>query len=146
MAKLKRTPSEPFLTVPADNTAGRPIEVTVLHTSTQAALKGIETATRLAKDLGTQIRLLVLRVVPYPLSLGAPDVPLEFTERLFFEIASRANVELRVDIRVGRDKRLMLESAIKPGSIVLIAGRHGWWPNPESIVARRLGCSVIRRF
>jgi hypothetical protein len=145
MAKLKRTVSNSFLTVPVD-TAGRSIEVTVLHTSTQATLKGIDTATRLAKDLGAQIRLLVLRVVPYPLSLGTPDVSLEFTERLFLEMASRANLELRVDIRVGRDKRVMLESAIKPGSVVLIAGRRGWWRNPESRVARRLGCSVIRQF
>jgi hypothetical protein len=146
MAKLKRTASDPFLTVSVDNTPGRPIEVTVLHTSTQATIKGIDTAARLAKDLGAQIRLLVLRVVPYPLSLSTPDVSLEFTERLFLEMASRANLELRVDICVGRDKRLMLEYAIKPGSVVLIGGRYGWWPNPESRVARRLGCSVIRQF
>jgi hypothetical protein len=146
MAKLKRTASKPFLTVPVDNTAGRPIEVTVLHTSTQATLKAVETATRLAKDLAVVVRLLVLQVVPYPLSLETPDVPVEFTQKVFLEIASRLNIELRVDIRIGRDKRMMLESAIKPGSVILIGARHGWWPSPESRVARRLGCSVMRQF
>jgi nucleotide-binding universal stress UspA family protein len=119
MAKPKRT----FLTVPADN-AGRPIEITVLHAGTQTTLKAVETATRLAKDLAAEIRLLVLRVVPYPLPLDTPDVPIEFMQSLFLELASRANVELRVDIRIGRDKRLLLESAIQPGSVILIGSRH----------------------
>src|ERR1700680_966867 len=146
MAKLKRTASKPFLPVPRDNTAGRPIEVTVLHTSTQITLKAVETATRLAKDLAAGVRGLVLQVVPYPLSLENPHVPVEFTQILFLELAERANVELRVDIRIGRDKVVMLESAIQPNSVVVIGGRHGWWLTPEIRAAKRLGCSVIDKF
>ena len=142
MAKAKKTPSTPLWT---DNRAGSSLEITVLHTNARTTLRAVETATRLAKDLAADIRLLVLQVVPYPLSLDTPDVPFECTERLFLEMASRANVELRVDIRIGRDKSVMLESAIKPGSLVFIAGRLRWWPTPESRVARRLGCSVIRQ-
>ena len=141
MAKTKRT----FSAAPADN-AGRPIEITVLHTGTQTTVKAVETATRLAKDLAAEIRLLVLQVVPYPLSLDTPDVSTEFMQSFFLELASRANVELRVDIRIGRDKRLLLESALQPGSVVLIGARHGWWPTLEGRMAKRLGCSIINEF
>ena len=141
MAKTKRT----FSAAPADN-AGRPIEITVLHTDTQTTVKAVETATRLAKDLAAEIRLLVLQVVPYPLSLDTPDVSTEFMQSFFLELASRANVELRVDIRIGRDKRLLLESALQPGSVVLIGARHGWWPTLEGRMAKRLGCSIISQF
>lgn len=141
MTKLKRT----FLTVPVDNT-GRPVEITVLHTGTQTTLKAVEAATHLAKDLTAEIRLLVLQVVPYPLPLDTPDVSVEFMQSRFLELASRANVELRVDIRIGRDKRLLLESAIQPGSVVLIGAWHGWWPTLEGRMAKRLGCSIINQF
>jgi hypothetical protein len=145
MTKPNKMLSKPFLTAPIDNRSGGSLEITVLHTNTGATLKAVETAAHLAKDLAADIRLLVLQVVPYPLSLDTPDVSLEFTQKAFSEMASRLNVELRVEIRIGRDKGVMLESAIKPGSIIFIGGRFGWWPFPESRVARRLGCSVIRQ-
>jgi len=145
MAKSKKLASKPLLTAPVDNTAGRPVEVTVLHVSTERTLKAVEMATRLSKDLAAEIRLLVLQVVPYPLPLDTPDVPVEFIRNSFAELVAGANVRLQVDIRLGRDRRVMFESAIRPGSVVLIGCPRPWWPTPEMRAAKRLGCSVIHQ-
>jgi hypothetical protein len=139
-----RTSSKP--TIRADHSAGGSLEITVLHTNAGATSKAIQTAAQLTKGLAADIRLLVLQVVPYPLPLETPDVPLEFTRQRFLEMASHANVEVRVDIRVGRDRHVLLESALNPASVVLIGGKRGWWPTPESRVTRllkRLGCQVV---
>lgn len=119
--------------------------MTVLHTNAAATSQAILTAAHLTEGLSAEIRILVLQVVPYPLPLETPDVPLTFTKQRLLEMASRSGVELRVDIHVGRDRGLMLESAMKPGSVVLI-GRRRRWLAPESRLAKllmRLGYQVI---
>ena len=115
-----------------------PIEVTVLHTNVGATCEAIRTAARLSKELYADIRILVLQVVPYPLPLDTPDVPIEFTQQCLLDLAARAGVEVSVDIHLGRDKEVMLQSAIPLGGLVLIGRRRWWWPTAESKVARLL--------
>jgi len=114
------------------------LEVIVLHTPTAGTLKALRTAAGLAEGLAARIRLLVLQVVPYPLSLNAPDVPVTFTRRRFRTIAADANIETHVDIRFGRDQAQMLAGSIKPRSVVVLGGRRRWWPTAESRLAKRL--------
>jgi hypothetical protein len=114
------------------------LEVVVLHTTTQATLRSLKTAAELAAGLAAHIRLLVLEVVPYPLPLDEPQASLDFTQRRFRTVASEARISTRVDIRLGRDKAQMLESALKPRSLVVVAGGHGLWPSPEKRLAKRL--------
>ena len=114
------------------------LEVIVLHTTTAGTLKALRTAAGLAEGLAARIRLLVLQVVPYPLSLNAPDVPVTFTRRRFRTIAADANIETHVDIRFGRDQAQMLAGSIKPRSVVVLGGRRRWWPTAESRLAKRL--------
>jgi hypothetical protein len=129
---------------PADACGDKPLEVIVLHTTTKATLQALRTAARLAEGLAARIRLLVLEIVPYPLPLNAPQVPVEFTQRRFRTVAletsgaSRTSIETDVDIRLGRDKAQMLESALKPHSLVVMAAKTGWWPNAEKRLAKRL--------
>jgi hypothetical protein len=92
----------------------------------------------LADGLRARIRLLVTEVVPYPLSLDAPDIAPEFTQRHFKTIAADARIDTRIDIRLGRDEAQMLESALKPGSVIVMGVRSGWWPTPERRMAKRL--------
>lgn len=112
------------------------LEVVVLHTTTQATLRSLKTAGELAAGLATHIRLLVLQVVPYPLDLESPRVPLEFTQRRFWIVASNARVDTLIDIRLGREQDRMLESALKPGSLVVLDG-GAWWTRQRRL-ARRL--------
>jgi hypothetical protein len=96
--------------------------------------------------LAVDIRLLVLQVVPYPLQLEMPDVPLEFTLQSMLETISPLHVDVRVDIRLGRDRAVMLESAFPPASLVIVGHRCRWWLTPENRIARllrRCGHQVI---
>ena len=129
-------------TEPASEGAGCSLEVVVLHTTTEGTLQALRTASRLAEGLAAHIRLLVLQVVPYPLDLNTPQVPIEYTRRRFRTIAGSGSIDTRVDIRFGRDRVAMLETALKPPSIVVLASerRRGprWWPSQESKLAKRL--------
>jgi hypothetical protein len=121
-----------------DTRGDAPLEVIVLHTTTRSTLQALRTAARLAEGLAARIRLLVLEIVPYPLPVSAPQVPMEFTHRHFRTVASETAIDTDVDIRLGRDKAQMLESALKPHSLVVMAAKTGWWPTAEKRLAKRL--------
>ncbi|HEX5226390.1 MAG TPA: hypothetical protein VFW44_01715 [Bryobacteraceae bacterium] len=110
----------------------------MLHTNAQITAKSLQKVARLAQDLAADIRLLVLQVVPYPLPLEMPDVPLEFISQNLLETLSPLGVDVRVDIRLGRDKEAMLESAFPPASLIVVGPRRRWWPSPENRIARLL--------
>lgn len=131
------SPKRPVPTPPPSCPAGS-LEVVVLHTTTKGTLQSLRTGAELAAGLAARIRLLVLDVVPYPLPVESPQVPAEFTERRFLTVASEARIDTIVDIRLGRDKMRMLESALKPRSLIVLARPRRWWPAPESRMARRL--------
>jgi hypothetical protein len=120
------------------------LEVVVLHTTTKATLRSLRTAAELAAGLGARIRLLVLEVVPYPLEIEEPRVSLDFTQRRFRTVVSEARVDTLIDIRLGRDRREMLESALNPGSVVVLE-RGAWWTAQHRLAKRlkRLGHQVV---
>jgi hypothetical protein len=124
--------------VPPGGPPDSPLEVVVLHTTTEGTLQALKTAACIAQGLAAQIRLLVPQVVPYPLPLESPAIPRDFTERRFRTVASEVAVETYIDIRLCRDSRVLLESALKPRSLVVLSGRHSWWPTSESRLAKRL--------
>ena len=140
MAKPQRAAAQRFVSSCDYNGT---LEVTVLHSDAAMTIGALRTATQLTQNLGVQIRLLVLQVVPYPLSLERPDVSLDFIRRTLHELASEAKVDVQVDLRIGRDRRELLETSIKPASIILLGPRRRWWPTLERRVAERLHCSVI---
>lgn len=115
-----------------------PLEVVVLHTTMRGTLTSLRTAAALAAGLAAHIRLLVLEVVPYPLPVESPRVPLSFTHRRFSTVAKTTRIDTRVDILVGRDETRMLDSALKPRSLVVLDGRGKWWPTRTGRLARRL--------
>jgi len=115
-----------------------PLEVVVLHTTTNATLRALRTAARLAEGLAARIRLLVIETVPYPLPLNTPQVPVEFTQRHFRTVAADTSIDTQVDIRLCRDKTQMLEAALKPHSLVVMAAKIGWWPSAEKRLVKRL--------
>jgi hypothetical protein len=131
-------------TAPALDRQSGSLEVVVLHTNTKTTLRSLRTAAELAAGLAARIRLLVLQVVPYPLEIESPGVPLEFTRRRFRTVASNARVDTLIDIRLGRDRRGMLESALNPGSVVVLE-RGAWWTSEHRLAKRlaRLGHQVV---
>ena len=143
-----RTPSRPSSAPGTGQGARRPLEITVLHTDARETAKALQKVAGLAHDLSAEIRLLVLQVVPYPLPIEAPDVSIDFTRKSLMETIPALDVAIRVDIRVGRDTNVMLDSAFAPASLILAGSRRRWWPTPENRMAkrlRRLGHHVIAK-
>ena len=97
------------------------LEINVVFTSADSTRQTINTAARLAADLGVRVRLIVPQVVPYPIPLDNPPVPDEFSAEKFRQIAADAGVESEVDIRYCRDRTVMLKETLKPGAIVVMA-------------------------
>ncbi len=120
------------------------LEVVVLHTTTEATLGSLRIAAELAAGLTARIRLLVLEVVPYPLEIDSPGVPLEFTQRRFRTVTSEARVDTLIDIRLGRDRLVMLKSALKPASLVVLSAAT-WWTAEHRLAKRlkRVGAQVV---
>jgi hypothetical protein len=118
--------------------ADRKLNISVVFTSVESTLASLKEAGTLASSLGARITLVVPQVVPFPLPLESPPVLVEFNERRFREIANYSPVETKVHINLCRDALQTLTSVLRPGSIVVLAGRKRWWPIREKKLARQL--------
>jgi hypothetical protein len=116
----------------------RDLEVTVLYTTIKGTLEALKTAADLAEGLGARIRLLVPQVVPYPLPIDEPPVVTRRLARQFRTLALDSRIPTRIEIRLCRDRWEMLEHSLRPGSLVVLGGRHRWWPTPERRLAKKL--------
>jgi hypothetical protein len=108
------------------------LEIVVLHTASKETVRALKMAADLASGLAP-VRLIAIHEVPYPLPLDAPQVSVEFLEQRF-----QAGVEASIDIRLCRDTRDVMESQLSPNCVVVIGGRHHWWPIAAMRLARRL--------
>src|SRR5450631_3341773 len=113
------------------------LEIVVLHTEAEATVSALKMAAELASGLAP-IRLLAIQVIPYPLSLDAPPVSVEFLEKRFSNMTSEAGVDAFIDIRLARDAADVVESELGPHCVVVIGGRRQWWPTASMRLARRL--------
>jgi hypothetical protein len=114
------------------------LDIAVVFTSVAATLAALRAAGALASRLGARINLLVPQVVPYPLPLASPPVLIDWNERRFRVIAETSPVETRVQLYLCRDRLQALTQALRPRSLVLLAGAKHWWPTPEKSLARKL--------
>ncbi|SRR5258708_5290097 len=136
MATFQSTPAE---VLPAQTAAaGCPLEVVVVHSTTKATLHALRTAAELATGLHARIRLVVPQIVPYPRPLSSPTVSAAFNERRLRTIASGVPIETRIEVCLCRDRWQLMESALRPHSLVVLSGRLRWWPTAEQRAARRL--------
>ena len=133
-----RTPSKPFPALRTVDPTGVALEVTVLYRNPRSTLSALGSVVRLSDGLSAAIRLLVLQVVPYPLPIEKPDVSLGLLAENVRRLTSTIGAGIHVDIRVGRDRRQMLESALTPGSLIVMGGAARWWPGTDYRTAKRL--------
>ncbi len=123
---------------PAQDAAGRPLEVNVLCTGIPSTVKAMESAVQLARGLNARVRLLVAQVVPYAVPLETPPVLVEFQEALFRELAQGFGVETHVDIFLCRDADETFARHLDPHSTVVLGTPRRWWRTREEKLARRL--------
>ena len=113
------------------------LNIAVIFTSVESTLAALKEAGGLARQLGARIRLIVPKIVPYPLPLEAPPMPGEVTEQRFRLIASGSAVETSVQICLCRDP-FDTASVLTQGAIVVLGGAKRWWRTKNEKLARRL--------
>jgi hypothetical protein len=114
------------------------LEVDVIYTTPQETLAAMALAAALARKLNAEINLLALQLVPYQLEITRPLVRVEYLEKRFRDLASKAPIDTRVHIVLCRDKLQALRGALKPHSLVVMGAGRRWWPTVEKKLARGL--------
>ena len=107
------------------------LEITVLYTKVRATLTALRRAASLARDLGATIRILNVRVVPYPLPLDRPPADRDVLVRNIRTLADGQPIPTRIEICFGRDVVDSLLQSLSPNSIVLVGAKTRWWPTKE---------------
>ena len=122
---------------PARAGDGGKLDLKVIFTDLPRTAAALETARAMASGLSARITVLVAQVVPYPLPLGAPPFPVEFTRRLMESVPADENTT--VEILLCRDRYESLHNALPADSVVIVgARRRHWWPSWERRLARIL--------
>jgi hypothetical protein len=124
---------------PSDD--GRELDIKVIFTDLTQTAAALTTARNMARGLRARITLMVAQVVPYPLPLSAPDVPLEFTERMLESIArAHDDADTTVEIYLCRDRVEAIRGALNRDSVVIVGARkRRWWlPSFDSQLTRIL--------
>jgi hypothetical protein len=120
--------------------SGRKLDLKVIFTDMPRTAAALAAARTMAQGLSARITLLVTQVVPYPLPLAVPDVPVEFSERLFEPLAAE---DTTIEIFLCRDRNETLRRAVPPDSLVILGARkRRWWtswlPSRERSLAKML--------
>jgi hypothetical protein len=131
-------PAPGYPTTQVSELTDQELKVAVLYTSVHSTLAALKEAGNLASHLGARITLIVPEVVPYPISFETPPVRVEFNEHRFRILANQSAVETSVQIYLCRDRFAAIQSALKPGSIVILGGPKRWWPTKDERLARDL--------
>jgi len=125
---------------------GQRLNITVVFTSVKSTIPALRQAGMLARNLGAQITLLVLQLVPYPRSLDSSPVEAEWNRNRLEEMAAQCTAPTTVRVYLCRNRLETLTSVLRSGSIVVIGRRSNFWPTSEVLLAdklRRRGYEVI---
>jgi hypothetical protein len=118
--KYRPSPAEPRV-----SSNGPRLDLKVIFTDLRRTAAALATARTMARGLGARITLLAAQVVPYPLPVAAPDVPVEFTERMLNSILpDNDDADTTVEIYLCRDRNETIRRALAPDSVVIIGARR----------------------
>jgi hypothetical protein len=106
----------------------RTSEVYVLFTTLQGTFAALRIATALASALDVPLTLVHLRTVPYSDRVEGPAGTSPLETDGFVRLLKAQGLEVRVRIYLCRSARRAIPQAFGPHSLVLIGGRHRWWP------------------
>jgi hypothetical protein len=109
-----------------------------VFTDLAETLAALRAAARLAVDLRSHIFLVVPQVVPYPAPIEAPPISTAFPVRHFRTVADDLPIDLHVRVYICRNRRTVLAAALRPRSLIVIAGRRSWWPTRKQRLAAEL--------
>jgi hypothetical protein len=119
------------------NPAIRTDTVHVVFTSIDDTLAAVRVAGDFARALGVPVTLIHVRTVRYALPVDEPGGMSPVETEAFIEHLRAEDVDIRVRVYLCRDRRPAIPLAFKPHSLIVVAGRRGWWPT-ESERWRRM--------
>jgi len=102
--------------------------VHVLFTSIDETLAAVRTAGDFAKALGVPVTVVHFRPVPYPLPVDAPCGVSPVETDAFIARLRAEGADIRVRVYMCRDEQQAIPFAFSRHSLIVIAGRRGWWP------------------
>jgi hypothetical protein len=133
--------------VTPDASASSRLDIAVVFTTVKPTLAALRKAAALARGLDGGIRLVVPRIVPFPLQLDQPPVPEEHVARRFRTLLEDCAVDTKIDFRLCRDPEAGLVQALSWKSLVVLGIVKRWWPTQEQRLANWLqerGYHVVR--
>ncbi len=104
-----------------------PLSFTVLFTTLSGTINALRKATCLAHQLGAEVRILVLQIVPFPSPVDEPRMDAQSRYRQLRSFCEQERIEARIDVRWCRDPCSCIHDAFLPQSLVLIGGQQSWW-------------------
>jgi hypothetical protein len=110
------------------------LRVNVIATTEARTIAALRTAAGLATNLGAQITLIAVEIVPWQLPLHRPPVPVVFLERKLYGFVCEAGIveeEVRIQLCFCHDQRDALRKVVRPHSLVVIGGQNRWWLRRE---------------
>jgi hypothetical protein len=112
--------------------------VYVVFTDPSATRAALHVAHKLARALGVPMTIVDFRVARYPLN---PDWTLDRSPAEAEEFAhwlQQHDIEARVRVLVCRSPREAFGMAFRPHSLIVLGGRHHWWPTRSMRMRRAL--------
>ncbi len=111
--------------------------VYVVFTSIDDTIAAVRVAGDLAKSLDVPVTLVHFRTVRYALPVDEPGGMSPVETDAFIERLQAEGIDIRVRVYLCRDRRPAIPLAFKSHSLIVVAGRRGWWPT-ESERWRRM--------
>jgi len=110
------------------------LRVNVIATKDKGTISALHAATCLAANLGAQIALIAVEVVPLPYLLKEPPVPVFLLERRLCGLIHEAGIfeeKIRIQLCLCRDQCKGLKKILQPHSLVVLGGHDRWWSKRE---------------
>jgi hypothetical protein len=119
-------------------TTAAPQEVYVLFTGFAETLRAVRVASQLASAIGSGVTVVHFRPIGFLMPLDHPSGQSPVETDAFKAGLAAEDCDVRVRVCLCRDPRGAIRSVIDRGSLIVIGGRHGWWPSPSTRWRRML--------
>ncbi len=102
--------------------------ISVVYTGFDETVPAARAGADLARKMGVPLRVVHFRTVPHNDDVERPAGMSPVETDAFAERLRREQIDARVRVYLCRDEAASIPFAFKPRSIVLIGGRHSWFP------------------
>jgi hypothetical protein len=102
--------------------------VSVVYTGFDATFSAARVGADLARRMGLPLRVVHFRAVPRQNDLDRPSGLSPVETDAFADWLRSEHIEARVRVYLCRDEAKGIAYAFRPRSIVVIGGRHSWFP------------------